>query len=91
MGDMGDMYRDFDEIKKERKAKRENKNMQIIRDWIEEDKKRSLFIVNKPHSILFRFPDKPKADFYPTTNKWRSRNKTYYGDAKQFLKWHERQ
>lgn len=39
--------------------------------------------------LLFRIPDMPKADFYPSTGNWRvaGKKKTYQGDAEAFYKW----
>ncbi len=95
MGDMVDMYREMKADKKMEKETRGAINLEKIRVWIEdgEENRRHLFIEYRGGGsiVLFRFPRKPKADFFPTTNKWRSRNKTYHGDASQFLKWYEEQ
>jgi hypothetical protein len=94
MGDMGEMYQDWGKIKKDQKAVREKRNREVIRQWIEEDEEidaTHLFVEYRAHSILFRFPDKPKADFFPTTNKWRSGNRNFYGDARAFINWYKKQ
>ena len=87
MGDMGDMYRDWDKIKKERKEKREIKNDDALAEWLEENSKATQHVMRSSSSVLFRFPGKPKTDFYPTTNKWVCKNKTYYGDVMKCLNW----
>ena len=42
-------------------------------------------IVNGGECYLFR--GKVSADFYPSTGRWRSKNKTYRGGAKAFIAW----
>lgn len=32
--------------------------------------------------------DKPHADFYPSTGRWRSKKRTLGGGPKNFLEWH---
>jgi hypothetical protein len=46
---------------------------------------------NRGEALLFRDYGKPKADFYPSTGRWRSGNKTYSGGAKAFLAWWKKQ
>jgi len=92
MGDMGDMYRGWKEIKKEQNRKREAANMEVINMWLMSGNiKYAQHISDRGGTILFRFPGKPKADFYPTKNKWRKGNAIYRGDAKKFLDWYVKQ
>ena len=91
MGEMGEIYKDLKETYKTRKAAKQRINFIALREWLEKDEELQNFVEYREHSVLFRFPGKPKADFFPTTNKWRSKNKTFYGGAKSFLNWYEKQ
>ena len=48
-------------------------------------------VTNHGETVLFREKGYPKVDFYPSTGRWRSQNKTYSGQAAAFLVWYERQ
>lgn len=91
MGDMVELYRERHEYKKLEKESLRKRNFKIINEWIDKNKLENINIEYRAHSILFRCPDKPKADFFPTTNKWRSKNKTFYGDANKFLAWYDKE
>ncbi len=84
-------YKFLNEIKKEQKNIRMQKNKEVIRAWLMADTIRQYFIEYTPYSILFRFPEKQKVDFFPSTNRWRSKNITYRGDAESFLSWYNKQ
>ncbi len=45
---------------------------------------------NDGEAVLFRQPGKPAADFYPSTGRWRSGERTYTGGAHAFLDWYRR-
>lgn len=92
MGDMGDMYRDWNAAKKEKKSKRESYNLKIIDQWIQKNIANLQGYVKDGGGIVyFRIEDKPKIDFYPTVNKWRKGKVIYYGDAAKFFEWYEKQ
>lgn len=46
----------------------------------------------RPQACLFREPDKPPVDFYPSTGRWRIANqpnrRTFRGGAQAFLVWY---
>lgn len=42
---------------------------------------------NDGENLLFREAGKPKADFFPSTGRWRVGTKVYRGGAKAFLAW----
>ena len=62
MGDMGDMYRDWDALKKERKAERFEEAMA----WIKE-KKIPFESKNNGYHLVIEIT-KQRMDFWPTTN-----------------------
>lgn len=41
--------------------------------------------------LIFRESNKPKVDYYPGTNKWRSGGKTYTGNVENFISWYKKQ
>lgn len=45
-------------------------------------------IRNNGECFLFRNPDFPQADFFPSTGRWWSNGRTYSGGARAFLKWY---
>lgn len=92
MGDMGDMYREWDAAKKEKKQRREQRNREIIEVWLQKNPAAHRYVhyyING--TFQFHLLGKPKIDFYPTTNKWRKGKVIYYGDAAKFLEWYEKQ
>ena len=84
-------YRALKEIRSKQKEDRLQKHDKIIQEWVSVDTVRQYSIQYRPNSILFRFKDKPKADFFPSTGRWRSQNQTYRGGAEAFLEWHNKQ
>ncbi len=63
-------------------------NMAAIWGWAE---KRGCkrFIIERPGTVSFVLPNRPRADFYPNVDKWRLGSVTFRGDADQFLTWYE--
>lgn len=79
MGDMGEIFNAMKADKKERHARWHTENRAAIdASGIPYD--------DKGEALLFRFST-VKADFYPSTGRWRSNNKTMRGGAQAFLKW----
>lgn len=79
MGDMGDVFNAMKAEKKERHARWHTENRALIEaSGIPYD--------DRGEALLFRFST-VKADFYPSTGRWRSDNKTYRGGGKSFLNW----
>jgi hypothetical protein len=87
MGDMGEIFRDMTEAKKQRHA-----------DW---NKAYTTTIQNSgiPHksvnggeALLFRELGMPKVDFYPSTGRWRVAGtaRTFSGGAVSFIAWYEK-
>lgn len=88
---MGDMADDFAAMKSHRQERHA--------DW----KQRNLAVLNASgviftttnygETLLFREAGKPKADFYPSTGRWRvaGLTKTFRGGAEAFLRWYEKQ
>jgi hypothetical protein len=86
MGDMGEIFKEFREHKKEQRDKRWADNeKQIIKSGIPYRK------TYTETCYLFREDGKPKVDFYPSTGRWRCNNRTYSGGAKAFLTWYKKQ
>ena len=86
MGDMGDMYRDWNKKKKSDHAKWKEANLKILRAS-------NIPFKERPESCLFREEGKPLVDFFPSTGRWRlpRENKNFRGGAKAFLTWYNRQ
>jgi hypothetical protein len=87
MGDMGDMYRAFDEAKKDRKQDRMKRNL----DWLNENEI-EYEVHNKGYQLNFLTQTKRVVAFYPSTNKWVFRTTegkvvTQHGDAKALVEW----
>lgn len=78
MSDMAEVFRDMAQDKKERHACWKNQNLEILA-------KSGIPFTDKGETLLFR--GKVKADFYPSTGRWRSEQKTYSGGAEKFIKW----
>ena len=83
MGDMAEGFRALTQARKDRHAKWHKENIAII-----EKAGIAYKITNYGETALFR--GKVKADFYPSTGRWRSEGKTYSGGAKAFLEWWKR-
>jgi hypothetical protein len=45
-------------------------------------------VANDGECIMFREPNKPKIDFYPSTGRYRVGNKTRGGHFNEFWKWY---
>ena len=88
MGDMGD---DFAAMRAHTKAKHQDwkrKNMEIL------NASGAIFTVtNSGETLLFRMTGFPKADFYPSTGRWRvaGKTQTFRGGAESFLSWYRKQ
>lgn len=85
MSEDSELYEAMDRARKERHAEWKVVNMQAIKD------SGIFYRVASPETILFRNPGKPKADFYPSTGRWRTpqSGKTYNGGAKAFISWYQ--
>jgi hypothetical protein len=84
MGDMAEAGKAMTQMRKDRHNVWHEANLKII-----EASGIPYESANKGEALLFRGLN--KADFYPSTGRWRSQNKTYRGGAKAFLKWWEQQ
>lgn len=83
MSDVIEGYRALREVKREEKEARAAVNVKTLEAY------GLIFEVrNAGDVLLFREPGKPKADFYPSTGRWRSGGKTYSGGAHSFRKWY---
>jgi len=78
MTDIGDDFKILRQMKVERHEKWHKENKKILLDS-------GTPFIDRGEALLFR--GKVKADFYPSTGRWRSGNKTYRGGAKSFLNW----
>jgi len=83
MGDMGELYYEWNKNKSNHKVNNLQKNKYILLN------SGFKFKNIDDHTYLFRDRNKPKADFYLNTNKWKSRNKLYYGNAENFINWYK--
>lgn len=79
MGDMGDVFNAMRKEKKERHARWHKENREKI-------DASGIPYQDRGEALLFRF-GKVKADFYPSTGRWRSGNRNFSGGAKSFLNW----
>jgi len=86
------------EMSKDNKAKRIEKTLSALDEFIEALKKSGIQCEAKSYSILFREVGKPKVDFYYTKGNWRVNDKKYkggfrmmYGGWRNFLKWYQNQ
>jgi hypothetical protein len=80
MGDMREVFKDMQEAKKERKAANLKKNMDYLNSTSLDYK-----VFNQGRQLNFEYRDGVVA-FYPTTNKWVFKGKTYHGDARELVK-----
>ena len=70
---------------KKEKAERLVDNLKIIQKWLRDNVELEtvdIKVVERIPAVLFRCPGTPKIDFYPEENKWKTRNKTYHGNAR---------
>lgn len=91
MGDMGEIFRELKEVKKEQRQYRYEKNLEILKNHSSKIKYK-----HKHTVCLFREKGKPLVDFYPHTGRWKVVGKentghVYRGGAKPFLNWYEKQ
>jgi hypothetical protein len=70
------------QMRKDRHAEWHKDNMTVLR---ESEFRQAFTVTNGGECILFR--QGVSADFYPSTGRWRSKNKTYRGGAKAFVAW----
>lgn len=78
MGDMGEVFRELNEIKKQEKRKRYDKNMIIVKQCEFE------YRLDLNGTVLFK-TENGTVCFYPSTNKFMLKNRVYHGDAKSVL------
>lgn len=77
--EIAEMGRAMNERRKERHAEWHLENRGVL-----EAAQASFRAVNNDETFLFR-EGTHKADFYPSTGRWRASGKTYRGGAKAFL------
>lgn len=78
MSDMIDAFRELNEIKKQEKRKRYDKNMIIVKQCEFE------YRLDLNGTVLFK-TENGTVCFYPSTNKFMLKSKVRYGDAKSVL------
>ena len=81
------MADDFREMTRQRQQRHKEWNV-LNRKIIE---KSGTTYAERGEAFLFRDKNKPKADFYPSTGRWKSNNKMYSGGAEKFLEWYAQQ
>jgi hypothetical protein len=98
VGDVGDAFEGWSEDRSARHAEWYAENMAALRAS-------GLRFEERPTSVLFREPGKPRVDFYPHTGRWRvvgerpdpkarrrgADGRTLRGGAKAFLGWYAKQ
>lgn len=86
MGEMGDAFRAMREEKRERHANAARDNLAVI------EASGVTFRAAGEETLVFRERGKPRADFYPSTGRWRDVDdgRTYRGGAAAFLGWYEK-
>jgi len=87
MGDMQEIFQFMKEERQERHANWKEKNMDVL------NKSNVPFrLTNGGEACLFRLGDRPYADFYPSTGRWRvvdnTKSRAQSGGAKKFLQWY---
>lgn len=80
MGDMGDMFREWNEIKKQEKEKKTKNYTDML---IDND---IPFIVKNFGGHLIIDLNGERVDFWPSTNKAKYKDKYFYGAIKWILK-----
>ena len=93
MGDMADVCRDMTAAKKQRHSDWHKQNMAIMeKSGLPYDIKNDgeVLIVNGLRDDA-HIKGKPQVQFWPSTGRWRARNKTYSGGAKSFINWYKKQ
>lgn len=88
MSDMGEYWNDLKEIRQQEHADRNASATEIILKSGIPHKS-----TNNGESFLFREPNMPKVDFYPSTGRWRvaGTRKTFNGGVNSFLNWYSKQ
>ena len=81
MGDMGDYFREYREMDQLRKDTNMKRNLDYL-NFIEADYE----VYNHGYQLNFKTPLGVIA-FYPSTNKWVLKGKTYFGTAKNLVNW----
>lgn len=82
--DLASDYRAMKEEKKRRHAEWYATNMQLL-----EKSGLKYRSVSGGQTLLFREPNKPKIDFYPSTGRWRvAGQRAVSGGAKKFIDWY---
>ena len=85
MGDMGEVFRDMRKATKQRKERNLSKNMGFLNS-----KRIDYEVFNQGYHVRVFSPFgkyELKVEFYPSTNKWVFRGKTYHGTAKHLYNW----
>ena len=80
------MWREIKEEKQVLHRQWKTQNMEVLKQSGLE------FRVASEECILFRNPNLPTADFYPSTGRWRDMKtgRTYGGGARAFIGWYKR-
>lgn len=76
---------DMNELKKERHSVWKAENTQVLTESGIPFESR-----NNGETLLIREPGKPKFDFFPSTGRWRTENKTFGGHAAKFIKMYQK-
>lgn len=83
MGDMGDLYRAWDEYKSVRRVDKALKALEVI-----DDVRATVdSLVVDPSGTWNIVQGKHKIQFYPTKGSWQYRNKMYHGGIDSFRGW----
>jgi hypothetical protein len=87
MGDMAEVFNEMTTLKKARHARWYKENMILI------ERCPYKYTLKGIENVLFREPNKPMVNFYPSTGRWRlpQQNITMRGGAKAFLVWYGKQ
>jgi len=81
-----EMWRRINEAKQERHREWKVQHMEELR------KSGLVFRVVSEECVIFREPNHPTVDFYPSTGRWRDMKtgRTYRGGAKSFISWYKK-
>ncbi len=80
-GTMGELFRDWDKMKAERKAKRHDHNVEVLLSEAEipaREQSKNVWRVDTPAGAVM---------YYPATNCWQHKGKTMRGDVHAFVAW----
>ena len=86
MGDMAEGFRAMTRERKERHRRWMAENSIKIGEAFADGRLPGWMSSNQ-ECLMFRQTGWPKADFYPSTGRWRSEGKTYRGHAEAFIAW----